>query len=612
MCGIAAILGPGAASHAEAPRREAALRSLAPRGPDGQGQWSCDATGMVWLGHRRLAIVDLSPAGAQPMVSDDGALAVTFNGEIYNAPALRSELKARGAQFCSHSDTEVLLHGYRAWGIHSLIDRLRGMFAFVLWDEASRQAHAAVDHVGMKPLYYAADSASSTGKTIRIASTADAVRALGATDHGVDRHALAHVLCHGYIPAPLTAWKGISKLAPGTAMSWRTGDERTSIWRHWEPPSERGQSSDEDFAPMWERVVGEHHQSDVPVGLLLSSGIDSSAVAVASSRIGQRPSCVTLALEGADDESSIAAQTAMRLGLPHASAALAADHVPALIDRAAAAFDEPQGYGALLTMTAVSPVARTHAKVFLAGDGGDEAFAGYTWHREPLTPAARPSTADERSQALRVASPDATPAQRHAALDTLAHTSPLHAYAQRVHPLMHPAEAAALFDTTFDDDAYLAHLREAARPMLPWPRRAQAIDLMCFCAGSILPKVDRAAMACGLEVRAPFLDRRVLEWALARPLAAGETAAPKSVLRRYIAPHVPDIVLSAPKRGFSLRTDWSAAEPELRRRIGASRLVKDGVLRAEWDRFAQPSVPYAQRRVFALSMLAAWYERRCA
>ena len=606
MCGIAAIFGPGASGDVSlAAGKAAAMDSLARRGPDGRGEWSCARTGEAWMGHLRLAVVDLSSGGAQPMATPDARFALVYNGEIYNAAALRSELKHAGASFASTSDTEVLLHALRTWGVRDAIERLRGMFAFALWDARTRTVHAAVDHAGMKPLYWAVE-----GGRLFVASTVDTVRALGATARGVDPVSVSHVLCHGYIPPPSSIWRGVFRLAPGTAMSWRVGDENPSVWRHWEPPTET-RGSGTPWESIWEPVVRDHFESDVPVGLLLSSGLDSTAVALGSVRSGRRPKCVTLGLSGMDDESPAAARTAAAMGLEHASAEVDGSDVPGLIARAAEAFDEPQAYGALLTMTAVAGAARERAKVFLSGDGGDEALAGYTWHREPPPAAGARDTHAQQRAAERVALAEATGAERTVALDLLAKTSPLHAYAQRVHPLFHPAEAAALSGAAYGDDAYLAHLRESARPGLPWPRRAQAMDLMTFCAGSILPKVDRASMHVGLEVRCPFLDRRVLEWSLGRPREP-EGAPPKSVIRAYLRAHVPGEVLTAPKRGFSLRTDWSAHEGTLRAGIAASRLVGDGVVRADWDRFCSPDAPYARRRVFALAMLAAWYERRRA
>lgn len=568
----------------------------------------CPSTGSAWLGHRRLAIVDLSPAGAQPMVDPVGGRALVFNGEIYNAPTLRAELEQSGAVFASRSDTEVLLHGYAAWGIHSLLDRLRGMFAFALWDAAHRTLVAAVDHAGMKPLFY-----SEHAGTLFIASTADALRPLLPEAPRPDGISLAHVLTNGCIPAPRTAWTGVSKLPAGSALAWKPGAASANIWRHWSPPSEAATGPQPRFEEVWEPVVAEHLLGDVPVALLLSSGLDSAAVALALTRAGARPASITLSLQGADDEAPAAAATAGHLKLPHASRQVDASDIPALLHTVSAQFDEPQSYGALLTMSAVCPVAREHAKVVLSGDGGDEAFAGYLWHRNaPGLQAHRPTTEERRTLESSIERADGNPSDRTAALNQLAAVSPLHAYAQSVHPLFHPAEAAALLGVGFDDDEYLAPFREASRPGLPWPRRAQAIDLATFCAGSILPKVDRASMAVGLEVRAPFLDRRVLEWALSRPVTADEREHPgiKHEVRRYLAGHVPPAVLTRPKQGFSLRTDWSPAEPAVRRLIAESRLVREGLLRADWAAFARPDAPFAQRRVFALAQIAAWYERR--
>lgn len=605
MCGIVAIAGLDLSPQ---PRgMEPALARLAQRGPDGVGTWR-SPTARAILGHRRLAIIDLSDAGRQPMVDADGSVAVTFNGEIYNAPALTSELKAHGRVFRSRSDTEVIVHGYRQWGMAGLLERLIGMFAFVVWDEAAGVLHAAVDHAGMKPLYW-----SCAGGVFHAASDADALRCVLPARPTLDGNGLCHVLCHGYCPPPMTVWRGIQKLAPGQALRYIPGQSTPEVWRHWSPPEEVAagdpdvEAEAERFSALWSKVVGDHLLSDVPVGVFLSGGIDSTSIALALSSDGKRVDCLTLAVESGDDESPAAAETAAMLGLPHVQAGLGLDDVDRLLADVAEAFDEPQAYGALLTAVRIAQAARKRGKVMIAGDGGDEAFAGYTWHQSAAV------NNGKRTAARAAMPPGQTRAANWADLEALASQSFLHAHLQAVFPRFHPREAAAILaplGPEYDEHTYAAWLSEHDRDALPSPRRAQRLDLMGFCAGSILPKIDRSSMSVGLELRAPFLDRRVLDWALKLPAANrpdAPGAQPKAILRRYLRDRVPRGVLERPKQGFSLRLGqdvWTSRLERLRR----SRLVTDGLVHEHWERFVAPDAPYRSSRIFALCMIAAWLE----
>jgi asparagine synthase (glutamine-hydrolysing) len=284
--------------------------------------------------------------------------------------------------------------------------------------------------------------------------------------------------------------------------------------------------------------------------------------------------CLTLALPGAADESAAAASTARALGLRHASVACGADDVGALLRTAARAYDEPQTFGALLTASAVAEAARKRGKVVLSGDGGDEAFAGYAWHHGPFD-------------------------------------SPM-AHLGRVMPRFMVEEANELIPGAMlvsDDIAAWAASHDA--PGLPDPRRAQRFDLLTFCAGSILPKIDRAAMHVGLEVRAPLLDRRILAWALSRPVAAGPTQPvnAKAVLRRYLEGRVPSDVLARPKQGFSLRLGDADPWPLMLPQLGETRLARD-VLSDQWRTIIEVPGAMRSQRMFSLLMLAAWFEER--
>ena len=603
MCGLlvqagsereAAVGGAGGADG-----WETAMQRLGRRGPDSGATWR-SRCGRVRLGHTRLAINDLSDAGAQPMVH--GRVALVFNGEIYNAPALREQLESHGARFSSRSDTEVLLHGYEAWGLPELLERIIGMYAFVIWDGETGELCGAVDPAGMKPLVY-----SCTGGRFYAASDCDSLRLILPSAPALDGTGLCHVLCLGYCPAPWTVWQGVRKLGPGRAFRWRAGEASPRIWRYWSPPTEID-GTDEGFDELFESVVGEHLLSDVPIGLFLSGGLDSSAVALALSRLGRSIQCLTLGLEGEHDESAAAEATAVALDHPHRTARLEADDLDGLMHRYADAYDEPQGFGALLTATRICEAARQRSKVMLAGDGGDEAFAGYTWHASEPRSAAPATDLDTLDQ--RVARADADGRTRVAALESLAGLSFTHAYLQSVMPRFHPAEAAAMLapiGAEYDARVYAGWAREYDEPTLPWPRRAQRIDLGTFCAGSILPKMDRASMAVGLELRMPFLDRRVIEWALTREPVRSEASKP--TLRRYLRGRVPAGVLERPKQGFSLRvggpstwTDRLASVGQTK--FGAKVLVKD------WAGFVGPDAPNRAGRAHMLCMVAAWAEER--
>lgn len=601
MCGVLVCAGAGV----QPPGWDAALERLSRRGPDGRGTWSAPS-GLALLGHARLAIQDLSDAGAQPMAAPGGRIALTYNGEIYNAPDLRLDLEAAGRVFRSRSDTEVLVHGYLEWGFDGLLERIAGMFALAIWDDDRRELLAAVDPAGMKPLTW-----STARGRLYAASDCDALRLILPERAGLDAEGLCHVLCHGYCPAPGTVWRGVRKLGPGQALRWRPGEASPTIWRHWSAPEAVGEASP-PLEAFWDSVVREHLLSDVPVGLFLSGGLDSAAVGAALSNAGRSDvACFTLALAGADDESPAAAETAAHLGMPHLSVSLSASAALDELSFAACAFDEPQAYGALLTATAVARASRVHGKVMLAGDGGDEAFAGYTWHRRVPGPS---NGSDHAMLAARAGAIDADGDTRARALRSLASLSFLHGHLQAVFPRFHPAEARTLLaplSARYDEHVYAAWASEHDRPGLPWPRRAQRLDLMTFCAGSILPKIDRSSMAVGLELRAPFLDRRVLTWSLSRPVEAGEGhEASKPALRQYLRGRVPPGVLSRPKQGFSLRLEdpeiWVKRLPQ----VGGSRLVRDGVLAPGWDRAVAPDAPCRNARAFALCMLAAWYEGR--
>ncbi len=617
MCGIAAILMDGcdAASVAQSRAWGACMRSIARRGPDGSGTWSSPSAHAV-LGHTRLAIIDPTDRGAQPMVRCDGNVAITYNGEIYNAPELCEALCSLGHQFDSTCDTEVLLHGWLQWG-EGVLERAEGMYAFAIWDDRVRRLFAAVDHAGMKPLYWK----HNAGRLI-IASDADAIRAVTGAEESIDPVALRQLLTLSCCPAPRTMWEGISKLEPGGVLRWQPGT-RPEISTHWRPPEgvDPSISADLDaFGALFERVVAEHMQADVPVGAFLSGGLDSAGVVYAAVRAGVLPKCFTLSMYGQDDESSDASRIAQGLGLHHIIAP-AGEDIARDLTSYQSAYDEPQGYSALLNATRISVLARPHVRSVVTGDGGDEAFGGYLWQREQGPEAWQYLTQrgdllrDAKELSTKVASPDADDASRKRARQAFGTQSFTHAYASRVFPGFHPAEAMALTASMgghFDEQMPVDWLATHDRSGLPHVRRVQRLDLLGFCAASVLPKIDRAAMHVGLETRSPFLDRRLLAVGMAAPVVAGEDdpsgASSRTLLRAYVAKHLGQASTTRPKQGFSLRIQsefawWSACADTIDR----SHLVQSGLIRPDWRDF----VPVGDTpRLRLLAMLSAWAQPR--
>lgn len=601
VCGI--IVGIGDRSLNKRSRQNS-LDALAHRGPDDKGEWSAFSA-HVWLGHRRLSIVDLSDAGRQPMHNEDHTIWLVCNGEIYNYPRLRVRLEGVGHRFYSHSDSEAILHAYETWG-DQLVDHLEGMFAFALWDETRQRLLAARDRVGIKPLCYA-----ETGEGLVLASEAGALLPLLEPRPEPEPMALAYVMTLGYIPSPWSIWHGIYKLEPGHLLTWQpqTGLQQR---RYWEPPrhiDSEAKSDGDGWQALFESVLNEHLLSDVPIGLFLSGGIDSSSVAAGLRDIGQPVQAITVGFpDSPHDEAPIAAAVAEHLSFSHQTIPLEIQDINELIQQVAVAFDEPQGYSALLSMYLISQVAAPNFKVVLAGDGGDELFGGYTWYQN-LTGGIRRHSRWLRHALRPLIGRNAPPALRWQAARHFAQVSPLHRHAWRLYPRFLPEEVKALLSPMslrFDDTEMLTPLQKHFEPNLPLQRALQRVDLMTFCTDSILAKVDRASMAHSLEVRVPFLDRRIIEWALPRPLEAREQVESKPVLRDYLRSRVPASVLNHQKQGFSLRVlddfDWDVAVDHIRN--GA--WVRQGYWSSDWERLLEPGVPYRAARIWNLLMLTRW------
>jgi asparagine synthase (glutamine-hydrolysing) len=587
MCGLAGIHYADPDQKPGLPLVKRMTDALAHRGPDGEGFHA--EPGLVF-GHRRLAVID-PDGGQQPMFNEDGSVAIVFNGEIYNFAALRAELTARGHIFRNHCDTEAVLHAWETYGA-DCVRHLSGMFAFALWDRAARRLFCARDRLGEKPFYYAWAGRDFVFGS-ELASLAQVPGLLG----DIDPAAVEDFFTFGYVPEPGCIFKGVRKLAAAHTLLIERGAPPV-LHRYWHPPTTIAPCTAADAGAEvrshLQRAVGQQLVADVPLGALLSGGVDSGAVvASAAQQRGTPIDTFTVGFDGADDETAYARQVAARYGTrQHESREAAADMIDAARAQAAI-FGEPFGDASAVPTGAVCRMARRHVTVALSGDGGDELFAGYRrtrWHM--LVSAARRHVPAgvRRTVIARFASlyPKLDRAPRFLrAKHTLSELAldDAHGFA-RTATKIHTARRRALFSATqraaidgHDPHAALiAHFEstEGMDPLL----QAQIADLETWLPGDILTKTDRASMAASLELRAPFLDHKLVEWALALPAALKiRGGTQKYVLKRALEPVLPRDVLYRPKQGFTtdLAPAFRGQADQLRQRLLGAPMLGSGI-----------------------------------
>ena len=574
MCGITGIVG-------ENPSREVVermTRRLTHRGPDDSGVWTAPG---VCLGHTRLSILDLSPAGHQPMSL--GPITVTYNGEIYNFRELRREL---AGPFVSECDTEVLLHLYQRDG-DDMVHALRGMFALAIWDEQHRRLFAARDRLGIKPLFY-----RELPGGLAFASELKALLELG--QPSVDRTALRDYFTYKYVPAPKSIYSGIRQLPPAHTLVW---DGQLHVRRYWTPSTEVTVTDEEQaverLGSMLSEIVPKHTLADVPVGVFLSGGIDSTTVTAHL----ERPRTFTLGIDiKRRDESDKARRVAEHFRTDHHEEIAAAIDLNEAVDTVPGVYDEPFGDSGAWAMYLVSRMARRQVKVALSGEGGDEFFCGYHWYSKWLT---QRSTAMHRKLAMVLPpfSRRARSLQRRAATGLERYSAFLSAFTRRQkHALLTPD----LLDTDYDD---LWHFRCFWREELEPLKRMQWVDMHTYLPGDLLMKVDRASMAHSLEVRPPLLDHRLVEFALSvdtRLLRDVKGGRGKLIVRRLMDDRVPEGLFDLPKRGFNLPIgSWLRRDPDLLD-DALERLAKAGIIR----RPRRPSFTHEQ--AWSLLVLDRW------
>lgn len=567
MCGIAGILHFEPRARVDPAILDRMTDCLAHRGPDGRGTL-CE--GPVGLGHRRLSIIDLA-GGAQPMRSADGQVTLVFNGEIYNFHSLRAELETAGHRFRTDSDTEVLLELYRARGIDA-VDRLRGMFAFAIWDAPRRTLHLARDRVGIKPLFYA-----RSAHRLVFGSELKAVLAAGGGRTDLDLQALDDYLAHAFIRAPRTIYQGINKLLPGHRMSVRLklggAPPDVSIRPFWRVPAYTAPGRDvptpseakQELLTRLEESVRLRLIADVPLGAFLSGGLDSSTVVWLMSRVAsKRVRTFTVGFHEHDfDERAMARTVARHLGTDHQEELISPDAVTAL-PHVLSATDEPFGDPSAIPTWYVCRMARRHVTVCLSGDGGDELFAGYLRHPIIAREAERlewiPTPLRQAASTLaRVAVPrdhrwrswiDRLPGDLEAryARYRAIFSRPLRQ--ALLSPELRPAVDAEITARLF------ARIPPGTIPPGDPLSPLLASDFTLYLPDDVLTKVDRMSMAHGLECRVPLLDPEVVSYVNQLPTRYKlQGATSKWLLRELIAPEMPPELLSQPKQGFSVPVD---------------------------------------------------------
>ncbi len=608
-------------------------RALRHRGPDDEGLW-CDEAAGICFGHRRLSIIDLSPTGHQPMVSACGNYVITFNGEIYNFRELAKDLERSGRTLRGVSDTEVLLEACAQWGVETAVRRCDGMFAFALWSRRDRTLILVRDRLGKKPLYWA-----TVGDRLFFASELNALKQIREIDRKIDHEAFAAYLTLGYVPSPMSIISGVNKLLPGTLLGFSDGRKELEL-RYWSldaiagdpfrhnPPVDP-QESDAMLEQLLRESVVHRMIADVPIGVLLSGGVDSSLVTAIMREEASAPiRSFCLSFDGGEyDEGKFARQVAEILGTEHVEFKLSGEDVLNSVERITEWFDEPLADNSVLPTALISMQARSHVTVALSGDGGDEMFAGYSrypWTRALWEKLERyPLLFRRLTGALMAGIPAGMWGIASRVGDGLALGERIGRYAE-------------LIDAPDVDELYrrvtaywpcpseVLRQRETPAGRTESPTslgdpvlRMQCCDTRSFLPDDILAKVDRASMAFGLEVRSPLLDHKVVEFAFGMPrhyhLSDGRGKAP---LRRLLGRYLPEALIDRQKRGFSSPTgDWlrgplrewgratldqlMANEPALFCRSAIARVWKEH----------QGGLRNHQNRLWSLLMFEVWREK---
>ncbi len=639
MCGIAGLIRFGEKSEENIERMK---ERMLHRGPDAGGTWKSD-DGEVVLGHRRLAIVDLSETGAQPMLSHSGRFAMVYNGEIYNHRELRQRLldEKKVTAFRGTSDSEVMLEAFEAYGTAEALQFMKGMFAVALYDRAEKKLQLFRDRIGEKPLYYGFVPGSSGGKAFAFASDLGCIACLDGFDLPVEQGVLPIYFTHGYIPAPYTIYKGIRKLTPGRILTIRAPFTEAEISEetYWsvEEAALRGtknpfKGSFEEASQELERLmrasIRDQMVADVPVGAFLSAGIDSSTIV--SLMQAESPGSVRSFTIGMEDpkynEAEVAAQIAQHLGTQHTEMYITDQDAKAVIPLLPKMFAEPFADSSQIPTYLVSRMTRQHVTVSLSGDAGDELFCGYTSYA---------SVERIWGKLSRIPAPLRKPAS-----GIVLHSPLVKKDIYRIKgKLLGAAGPEEIYRLSHETDPLTAKIALVGNA-LPYAytltrqdvlgevnRDVMLMDMKMYHPDDILVKVDRTAMAVSLETRVPLLDKDIVEFAWTLPIdylrsGAGEASRDgkhgKRILRDILYRHVPRELVDRPKKGFSIPISKWLKEPELR--AWAEELLDPAAIKAQgyldadvvhriWTDFTERGIWRIQ--IWYLLMFQAWVKQEC-
>jgi asparagine synthase (glutamine-hydrolysing) len=605
MCGLVGIVAARGAAPPDRTRIEQATRALHHRGPDGPGHWFGDGAG---FGHTRLSIIDLE-RGDQPMPNEDGTIVVFFNGEIWNHDELRAELERAGHVFRSRCDTEVIPHGFEEWG-EDLLPRLSGMFAFAIWDTKRERLLLARDRVGKKPLYLA-----QTGGGLAFGSDARSVLLVFGLEPELAEEHVPEYLFQRYVGAPRTLFRGVTKLRPGHLLTYdRERVEERPYWRL-EPGREQPLGAGE-LRELVQDAVTKRLMSDVPLGVLLSGGVDSTAVAALMHRAGARE-FATFTIGFADslyDERPLARLTARHLGTQHHELEVDATQFADTLPRLAWYRDEPIAEPSEVPLLLLSELAGRHVKVVLTGDGGDEVFGGYPKYR-----AERILRRGGRAAALAFRTAGAVAARKPShrqlgrAVETVGIEDPLLRWASWFRTFSAP-ELGRLLSPGLrpTPEQLVAPLRGLLAPYngLDPTRKMLVGDFLTYLPDNMLARGDKVLMAASVEGRMPLLDHRVIERVSNLPTSArAGLRQAKAILRQAVADAVPAEILSAPKRGFPVPVARMLVDDparSLERLLLSERTAERGIYdRGELQALVSGSNGYGSARELKLFTAAA-------
>ncbi|PID43519.1 MAG: asparagine synthetase B [Proteobacteria bacterium] len=596
MCGIAGIFNLDGQGQIDQELLARMNQAQFHRGPDEGGMWTDEGIG---LAHRRLSIIDLSSAGKQPMTNEDGTVIVSFNGEIYDFQSLREELVAAGHVFKSHTDTEVIVHGWEEWG-EQCIEKFRGMFGIAIWDANKKQLFMARDRLGIKPVFY---TITEEGMML-FGSELKVLYQYAGLKKEIDPECVEDYFAFGYVPEPRTIFKNIYKLEPGHTLSIRVGDSKPAIKQYWNLPFQTNESlsyeqAQKELVEKMQEATNIRMVADVPLGAFLSGGVDSSSVVALMSNNSDAPvnTCSIAFNDPKFNESDFAQQVADRYKTNHFLETVDTDDFD-LIDKLAELYDEPYADSSAIPTYRVCELAKKHVTVTLSGDGADESLSGYrrhVWHMNEEAVRNRLPYGFRRAVFgfLGRVYPklDWMPRifRAKTTFQALGRSS-VEAYFNTV-SILKDEQRASLYSSEFKKklngynavQVFNRHAEEC--PSKDPLNLIEYLDLKTYLVGDILTKVDRASMAHALEVRVPLIDHKLIEWISNLPgkfKIKGQVG--KYILKNTMEPHLPEDILYRPKMGFAVPlASWfrGPLKEHVKTHILGERLLSTGIFDKE-------------------------------